>query len=115
MILRLDAGQEAIPKTLPFRFKGRGSPSVTTNSIAVSALLAGARGQFDTKFMLSFEVGKGVSMTNRDLAPAERLRAKGMKGKAIIGAAMHKLAHLIHGVLKNGVPYRADWPTTDAA
>lgn len=48
-------------------------------------------------------------------ALAERLRAKGMKGKAIIGAAMHKLAHLIYGVLKNGVPYRTDWPTTDAA
>lgn len=39
----------------------------------------------------------------------ERLRAKGMSGKAIIGAAMHKLAHLIYGVLKTGKPFRADW------
>ncbi len=38
-----------------------------------------------------------------------RLRAKGLSGKAIIGAAMHKLAHLIYGVLKSGQPFRADW------
>ncbi len=42
-------------------------------------------------------------------ALGERLRAKGMSGKAIIGAAMHKLAHLIYGVLKTGKPFRADW------
>lgn len=40
---------------------------------------------------------------------ALRLKAKGLKGKAIIGAAMHKLAHLIYGVLKTQTPYRADW------
>jgi transposase len=40
---------------------------------------------------------------------AQRLKAKGLKGKAIIGAAMHKLAHLIYGVLKTQTPYRADW------
>jgi transposase len=36
---------------------------------------------------------------------SERLKVKGMKGKAVIGAAMHKLAHLIYGVLKSGKPY----------
>ncbi len=52
-----------------------------------------------------------VAIRHNDVvkALAERLKAKGLKGKAIIGAAMHKLAHLIYGVLKTQVPYRADW------
>lgn len=45
-------------------------------------------------------------------ALGERLAAKGMAKKAIIGAAMHKLAHLIYGVLKTGQPFRADWSNT---
>ncbi len=44
-------------------------------------------------------------------ATGERLAAKGMAKKAIIGAAMHKLAHLIYGVLKTGQPFRTDWAT----
>ena len=43
------------------------------------------------------------------VALAGHLKAKGLKGKAIIGAAMHKLAHLIYGVLHTQTPYRADW------
>ena len=43
------------------------------------------------------------------VALAERLKAKRLKGKEIIGAAMHKLAHLIYGVLRIQTPYRADW------
>lgn len=46
------------------------------------------------------------------VALAERLKARGLKGKAIIGAAMHKLAHLIYGVLHTQTPYRADWAKT---
>jgi transposase len=42
-------------------------------------------------------------------ALGQRLRAKGLSGKAIIGAAMHKLAHLIYGVLKTKQPFRVDW------
>jgi transposase len=42
-------------------------------------------------------------------ALGERLAARGMAKKAIIGAAMHKLAHLIYGVLKTRQPFRADW------
>ena len=40
---------------------------------------------------------------------AARLKAKGMVPKAIIAAAMHKLTHLIYGVLKTGQPFDANW------
>ena len=40
---------------------------------------------------------------------AERLKAKGMVPKAIIAAAMHKLTHLIYGVLKTRQPFDANW------
>lgn len=36
---------------------------------------------------------------------AERLAATGMAKKAVIGAVMHKLAHLIYGVIHNGKPF----------
>lgn len=36
---------------------------------------------------------------------AERLAAAGMAKKAVIGAVMHKLAHLIYGVIHNGKPF----------
>lgn len=36
---------------------------------------------------------------------AERLTATGMAKKAVIGAVMHKLAHLIYGVIHNGKPF----------
>lgn len=35
----------------------------------------------------------------------QRLRAKGMAPKAVIGAAMRKLAHLIYGVVSSGIPF----------
>ena len=40
---------------------------------------------------------------------AQRLKAKGMVPKAIISAAMHKLVHLIYGVLKTRQPFDANW------
>ena len=40
---------------------------------------------------------------------AARLKAKGMVPKAIIAAAMHKLTHLIYGVLKTRQPFDANW------
>jgi transposase len=40
---------------------------------------------------------------------AQRLKAKGMMPKAIIAAAMHKLMHLIFGVLKTRQPFNANW------
>ena len=40
---------------------------------------------------------------------ALRLKGKGMAPKAIIAAAMHKLLHLIYGVLKTRQPFDADW------
>lgn len=36
---------------------------------------------------------------------AERLASGGMAKKAVIGAVMHKLAHLIYGVLRNDKPF----------
>ncbi|ELX09020.1 transposase [Janthinobacterium sp. HH01] len=36
---------------------------------------------------------------------AERLAATGMARKAVIGAVMHKLAHLIYGVIRNDKPF----------
>jgi transposase len=38
-------------------------------------------------------------------ALAERLRARGKRPMVIVGAAMHKLLHLIYGVLKSGKPF----------
>ena len=35
----------------------------------------------------------------------DRLRAGGMAPKAVIGACMHKLAMLIFGVLRSGLPF----------
>ncbi len=40
---------------------------------------------------------------------AQRLKAKGMMPKAIIAAAMHKLMHLIFGVLKTRQPFNVNW------
>ena len=40
---------------------------------------------------------------------AALLKAKGMVPKAIIAAAMHKLTHLIYGVLKTRQPFDANW------
>lgn len=40
---------------------------------------------------------------------AERLAATGMAKKAVIGAVMHKLAHLIYGVIHNGKPFDSNY------
>ena len=40
---------------------------------------------------------------------AERLAETGMAKKAVIGAVMHKLTHLIYGVIKNGKPFDANY------
>lgn len=40
---------------------------------------------------------------------AERLATTGMAKKAVIGAVMHKLAHLIYGVIHNGKPFDANY------
>jgi transposase len=40
---------------------------------------------------------------------ADRLTATGMAKKAVIGAVMHKLAHLIYGVIRTGKPFDANY------
>jgi transposase len=40
---------------------------------------------------------------------AQRLAATGMAKKAVIGAVMHKLAHLIYGVIKTNKPFDANY------
>lgn len=40
---------------------------------------------------------------------AERLAATGMAKKAVIGAVMHKLAHLVYGVIHTGKPFDAHY------
>ena len=40
---------------------------------------------------------------------AERRAATGMAKKAVIGAVMHKLAHLIYGVIRTGKPFDANY------
>lgn len=40
---------------------------------------------------------------------AERLLATGMEKRAVIGAVMHKLTHLIYGVIKNDKPFDANY------
>lgn len=39
----------------------------------------------------------------------ERLRSNGMAPKAVVGAAMRKLVHLIYGIVKSGVPFDANF------
>jgi transposase len=38
----------------------------------------------------------------------DRMRANGLAPKAVVGAAMRKLAHLIYGVVKSGKPFSAE-------
>jgi transposase len=40
---------------------------------------------------------------------AVRLKKRGLKGRQIVVAAMHKLLHLAFGVLKTGVPFDPEW------
>jgi transposase len=40
---------------------------------------------------------------------AERLLATGMAKRAVIGAVMHKLTHLIYGVIRTGKPFNANY------
>jgi transposase len=40
---------------------------------------------------------------------AERLLGKGMAKKAVISAVMHKLTHLIYGVIRTGKPFDAEY------
>jgi transposase len=40
---------------------------------------------------------------------AERLLAGGMSKRAVIGAVMHKLTHLIYGIVKSGKPFDANY------
>lgn len=42
---------------------------------------------------------------------AQRLRARGLAGKAIVVAVMRKLLHLVYGVLKSGHPFDPNWAT----
>lgn len=48
-------------------------------------------------------VAKRYNPVLRDFA--QRLLATGMTQKAVLGAIMHKLAHLIYGVIRNGKPF----------
>jgi hypothetical protein len=36
---------------------------------------------------------------------ADRLKANGLKGKAVVVAVMRKLLHLVYGILKSGRPF----------
>jgi len=40
---------------------------------------------------------------------ADRLRARGLAGKAVVCAVMRKLLHLVYGVLKSGQPFDPNW------
>lgn len=46
---------------------------------------------------------------------AQRLSATGMAKKAVIGAVMHKLTHLIYGVLHTGKPFDPNYLTSGLA
>ncbi|MEJ2676918.1 MAG: IS110 family transposase [Acidihalobacter sp.] len=56
----------------------------------------------------------GVSVATRHnpviIALAKRLQHKGLAPKAIVGASMRKLVHLIYGVIKSGQPFQAEIP-----
>lgn len=42
---------------------------------------------------------------------ADRLRARGVVGKALVVAVMRKLLHLVYGILKSGQPFDPNWAT----
>lgn len=44
------------------------------------------------------------------MAMAQRLEKKGLAPKAIVGASMRKLVHLIYGVITSGQPFRPEIP-----
>ena len=44
------------------------------------------------------------------IAMTRRLEKKGLAPKAIVGASMRKLVHLIYGVITSGQPFRAEIP-----
>ncbi|SFB39578.1 Transposase [Collimonas sp. OK607] len=46
---------------------------------------------------------------------AERLSATGMAKKAVIGAVMHKMTHLIYGVVRTGKPFDPNYLTNGLA
>ena len=48
-------------------------------------------------------------------AMAVRLRERGLAPKAIVGASMRRLAHLIYGVVKSGKPFDARIPVAGLA
>jgi len=39
----------------------------------------------------------------------DRLRARGVTGKALVVAVMRKLLHLVFGILKSGQPFDPNW------
>lgn len=45
----------------------------------------------------------------------DRLNAAGLAPKAVVGAVMRKLAHLIYGVIKSGKLFDANFCTTGVA
>ena len=49
------------------------------------------------------------------VAMAKRLEQRGLAPKAIIGASMRWLVHMIYGVVKSGQPFRADIPMAGLA
>jgi hypothetical protein len=44
-----------------------------------------------------------------------RMKANGLAPKAVVGAAMRKLAHLIYGVVKSGKPFDANFAINGVA
>lgn len=48
-------------------------------------------------------------------AMARRLEARGLAPKAIVGASMRRLVHMIYGVLKSGTHFNADIPMRELA
>lgn len=49
------------------------------------------------------------------IALAERLRERGLAPKAIVGASMRKLVHLIYGAVCSGTPFKAEIPMKSLA
>lgn len=60
----------------------------------------------------------GLVATRRNpviIAMAKRLKERGLAPKAIVGASMRKLAHMIYGVIKSGQPFDAKIPLAGLA
>jgi transposase len=77
------------------------NPSIRTSGTSINGRGSLSRVGSKTLRKILYFPALSLMRTNSALSPfIERLRARGKKGMVIVGAVMHKLMHIIFGVLK---------------